>query len=107
MRSPLARSSISGEIPNPPWLKVAKLDYEHSNDHISIVPTPNANLLQLECRGQPDLPSLQNSTEEKVCVPSYDLQKIANKPRRNSMQTRDLSKANTSNWLDQKIPNNS
>jgi hypothetical protein len=79
MRSPLTKSSISSEIPNLPLPKVAKSSYEHSNDHISIVPTPNANLLQPKCKGQPDLLSLQNSTEEKVYVPSYDLRKTANK----------------------------
>jgi hypothetical protein len=103
MHSPLARSSISDQIPNPPWPKVAKSGCEHSNDHISTVPTPNANMLQPECRGQPDFPSFQNSIEEKVCVPNYDLRKTANK----SAQTRDLSRANTHNWLHQKIPNNS
>jgi len=55
------------------------LGCEHSNNHISIVPTPNANLLQPECRGQLDFPSLRNSTEKKVCVPRYDLQKTAEK----------------------------
>jgi hypothetical protein len=36
-------------------------------------------MFQPECKGQPYLSSLQNSTEEKVCVLNYDLQKIANK----------------------------
>jgi hypothetical protein len=67
MRSPLAKSSIFNEILNPPEPKVIKSGYEHSNDHISTVPTPNVNLLQPECRGQLDLSSLQNSTEKKVC----------------------------------------
>jgi hypothetical protein len=36
-------------------------------------------MLQPECRGQLDLPSLQNSTEKKVCVPNYDLAKTIKK----------------------------
>ncbi len=79
MHSPLAKNSIYSEILNPPQPKVLKSGCEHSNDHISTVPTPNVNMLQIECRGQPDLPSLQNSIEEKVYVPSYDLRKTAKK----------------------------
>jgi hypothetical protein len=45
MRSPLAKSSISNEILNSPQPKVAKSGCKHSDDHISIVPKPNANLL--------------------------------------------------------------
>jgi hypothetical protein len=56
-----------------------KSGYEHSNDHISTVLTPNANLLQPKCKGQLDLLSFENSIKEKVCVPSYDLQKTAKK----------------------------
>jgi hypothetical protein len=36
-------------------------------------------MLQPKCKGQPNLPSFQNSTEKKVCVPSYDLQKTIKK----------------------------
>jgi hypothetical protein len=52
---------------------------EHSNDHISIVPPPNANMLRLEYKGQLDFPSLQNLTKEKVYVPNYNLGKTVNK----------------------------
>jgi len=73
------RSLIFNEIVDPPYSKVTKLGCEHSNDHISTVPTPNANMLRPEWRRQLDLPSLQNSTKEKVCVTKYDLWKTAKK----------------------------
>ncbi len=84
MCSPLAKSSISCKIPNPPQLKVAKSGCKHSNGHISTIPTSNANMLQPKCKGQPDLSSLQKSTKEKVCVPSQDLRKIASRTQAQS-----------------------
>jgi hypothetical protein len=55
-------------------------------------------MLQPECRGQSDFPSFQNSTEKKVCVPHYDLQKtVKKKLGRKSTQTQDLLKANIPN----------
>jgi len=43
-----AKSLIFDEIVDPPWPKVTKLGYKHSNDHIFTVLTPNVNLLQPE-----------------------------------------------------------